>query len=86
MSLRSMPSRATGAPPNPNELLMAVYGSSLGESNGAVEGHSAHRARMSVVGYKQTLAGLKTTSASPPGADLSGGVAEGPFLTHNGHW
>ncbi len=36
---------------------------------------------MSVPGYKQTLAGLKTTSASPPGADLPGGVAEGPFLT-----
>ncbi len=39
---------------------------------------------MSVVGYKQTLAGLKTTSASPPGADLPGGVAEGPFLVESG--
>ena len=37
--------------------------------------------QISAVGYKQTLAGLKTTSASPPGADLPGGVAEGPFLT-----
>ncbi len=36
---------------------------------------------MSASGYKQTLAGLKTTSALHPGADLSGGVAEGPFLT-----
>ena len=35
----------------------------------------------SAYGYKQTLAGLKTTSASPPGADVPGGVAEGPFLT-----
>ena len=35
-------------------------------------------------GYKQTLAGLKTTSASLPGADLPGGVAEGPFLTQSG--
>ncbi len=35
----------------------------------------------SACGYKQTLAGLKITSASPPGADLSGGVAEGPLLT-----
>ncbi len=40
---------------------------------------------MSVVGYKQTLAGLKTTSALHPGADLPGGVAEGPFLTPSGH-
>ncbi len=29
--------------------------------------------RMSVVGYKQTLAGLKITSALHPGADLPGG-------------
>ncbi len=36
---------------------------------------------MSALGYKQTLAGLKTTSALHPGADLLGGVAEGPFLT-----
>ena len=35
----------------------------------------------SASGYKQTLAGLKTTSALHPGADLPGGVAEGPFLT-----
>ncbi len=35
----------------------------------------------SAYGYKQTLAGLKTTSAFHPGADLLGGVAEGPFLT-----
>ena len=41
--------------------------------------------RESAFGYKQTLAGLKTTSASPPGADVPGGVAEGPFLTHLGH-
>ncbi len=41
---------------------------------------------MSAYGYKQTLAGLKTTSASPPGADLPGGVAEGPFLTRSGHF
>ncbi len=38
----------------------------------------------SAVGYKQTLAGMKTTSASPPGADLPGGEAEGPFLTQSG--
>ncbi len=31
----------------------------------------------SASGYKQTLAGLKTTSALHPGADLPGGVAEG---------
>ncbi len=30
---------------------------------------------MSGAGYKQSMAGLKTTSASPPGADLPGGVA-----------
>ncbi len=36
---------------------------------------------MSASGYKQTLAGLKTTSALHPGADLPGGVAEVPFLT-----
>ena len=35
----------------------------------------------SASGYKQTLAGLKSTSALHPGADLSAGVAEGPFLT-----
>ncbi len=40
---------------------------------------------MSAYGYKQTLAGLKITSALHPGADLSGGVAEGPFLTQLGH-
>ncbi len=39
----------------------------------------------SAFGYKQTLAGLKTTSALHPGADVPGGVAEGPFLTHLGH-
>ncbi len=38
----------------------------------------------SALGYKQTLAGLKTTSALHPGADLPGGVAEGPFLTQSG--
>jgi len=38
VSLRSMPSRATGAPPKSNELLNAVYGSSSGESNGATKG------------------------------------------------
>ena len=37
---------------------------------------------MSAVGYKQTLAGLKTTSALHPGADLPGGVAEGLLLAH----
>ena len=26
------------------------------------------------------------SSALPPGADLPGGVAEGPFLTPFGHW
>ncbi len=41
--------------------------------------------KMSASGYKQTLAGLKTTSALHPGADLSGGVAEGPFLTQREH-
>ena len=40
---------------------------------------------MTAPGYKQTLAGLKTTSALHPGADLPGGVAEGPFLTHRRH-
>ncbi len=40
---------------------------------------------MSPLGYKQTLAGLKTTSASPPKADVPGGVAEGPFLTRSGY-
>ncbi len=29
---------------------------------------------------------LRIRSASPPGADLPGGVAEGPFLTQLGHW
>ncbi len=57
-SLRSMPCRATGASPNPNELLMAVYGSSMGESNGAVEEHTAYRAPMSESGYKRTFRGL----------------------------
>ncbi len=49
----------------------------MGESNGVIP--------TSAAGYKQTLAGLKITSASPPGADLPGGVAEGPFLTLMGH-
>ncbi len=40
---------------------------------------------MSAYGYKQTPAGLKTTSALHPGADLPGGVAEGPFLTQREH-
>ncbi len=35
---RSMSSPATGAPPNQNEMLMAVYGSLMGVSNGAVQG------------------------------------------------
>ncbi len=46
-------------------------------------GHYQSRVRMSAPGYKQTQAGLKTTSALHPGADLPGGVAEGPFLTHS---
>ncbi len=36
---------------------------------------------MSAYGYKQTLVGLKTTSASPPTTDVPGKAAEGPFLT-----
>ncbi len=40
--------------------------------------------RESAFGYKQTLAGLKTTSALHPGADLPGGVAEVPLLTRSG--
>ncbi len=39
---------------------------------------------MSPLGYKQTLAGLKTTSALHPGADLPGGVAEGRFMVESG--
>ena len=39
----------------------------------------------SVLGYKQTLAGLKTTSALHPEADLRAGVAEGPFVTQREH-
>ena len=49
-SLRSTLSPATAEPPNRNELLKAVYGSQVDESNGAVEGHAAHRAPMSVPG------------------------------------
>ncbi len=29
---------------------------------------------------------VSISSASPPGADLPGGVAEGPFLTQPGHY
>ena len=39
-----------GAEPNPNALLMAVYGSLVGESNDAVQVHTSHWARMSVLG------------------------------------
>ncbi len=35
----------------------------------------------SAVGYKQTLAGLKTTSTLPPGADLLDVVSKGLLLT-----
>ncbi len=38
----------------------------------------------SAFGYKQTLAGLKTTSALHPGADLPGGVSNGLLLTRSG--
>ena len=48
---------ATGAPPKQNEMLMAVYGRFMGVSNGAVEGHTAHRPPMSAFGYKRTLLG-----------------------------
>ncbi len=39
----------------------------------------------SAYGYKQTLAGLKTTSALHPGADLLGGVSKGLLLTRSGY-
>ncbi len=39
----------------------------------------------SAFGYKQTLAGLKTTSALHPGADLPGGVSKGLLLTQSRH-
>ena len=68
-----MPCLATRVPPGFAFLLIAVYGRRSTASNGVTP--------MSVVGYKQTLAGLKTTSALHPGADLPGGVAGGPFLT-----
>ncbi len=44
---------------------MAVYGTSLGESNGAVEGHTAHRARMSAAGYQPTYEWLSRSVRSP---------------------
>jgi hypothetical protein len=74
VSLRSMPSLATGAPPNPNVLLVAVYESQAGESNDAVEGHSARLARMSGPGYEQTSGCPKSTSDLPPTPDIPGGV------------
>ncbi len=40
--------------------------------------------RMSPLGYKQTLAGPKTTSALHPGADLPGGVPVRLLLTQSG--
>ncbi len=42
-------------------------------------------ARTSAVGYEQTLARLKTTSALHPGADLPGGVSKGLLLIHKRH-
>ena len=65
-----MPSRVTGMSPNPNELLMAVYGTSMGESNEAVEGHTAHRARMSGVGYSRRYGEGQSMSALPSGSDI----------------
>ncbi len=47
-------------------------------------GCSRRRPSSSAPGYKQTPAGLKTTSASPPGADLPGGVSKGLLLTQSG--
>ena len=55
VSLRSMPSRATGTSSDPNELLMAVYGSSIDESNGLAAGLAVHRAWMSPPGYEQAI-------------------------------
>ncbi len=57
-------------------------------ANGIAMWHIAVAVAMwpeSANGYKQTLAGLKTTSALHPGADLPGGVAEGPFVTQREH-
>jgi hypothetical protein len=51
-NLRSTSSRATDSPPNPNALSMAVYGSSMDVSNGAVEGHTA-RAPVKNLGHGQ---------------------------------
>ncbi len=42
--------------------------------------------RESAYDYKQTLAGLKTTSALHPGADLPGGVSKGLLLTQGRRW
>ena len=38
------------APPNSNELLIAVYGRSMGEPNSTADGRTAHRTPMSVMG------------------------------------
>ncbi len=41
---------------------------------------------MAAYGYKRKLLALEIMSALPPEADILGGVTEGPFLTHSGHW
>ncbi len=45
------------------QLTTRSIGSSMDESNGPVRALAENWARMSASGYKQTLAGLKTTSA-----------------------
>ncbi len=40
---------------------------------------------MSGVGYKRKLLALEIMSASPPGADIPGGVAEDPLVIQTGH-
>ncbi len=72
--------------------IRAARSTTYGDANqmGAVNPVSASQTphllhgRMSPSGYKQTLAGLKTTSASPPGADVPGGVSKGLLLTRSG--
>ncbi len=53
-------------------------------------GHSMGYARTSALTPKADVrapmaAFVPISSASPPGADLPGGVAEGPFLTQSSH-
>ncbi len=71
---------------NIRQLLQSADGLLLANNglSGHVAGTSALPPTTDIRAPKSAFAPI--SSASPPGADLHGGVAEGPFLTRSRHW